>query len=85
MNISVIGGGITGLVAAYKLSKEGYKVTIFESSYFLGGQASVENLGGFKIERGYHHLFRNDIDIIELIEELNLSNSLKWYKSSVGM
>ena len=85
MNVSVIGGGVTGLVTAYKLSKEGYKVTIFESSYFLGGQASVVNLGGFKIERGYHHLFRNDIDIIELIEELNLSNSLKWYKSSVGM
>ena len=35
MNVSVIGGGVTGLVAAYKLSKEGYKVTIFESSYFL--------------------------------------------------
>ena len=85
MNVSVIGGGVTGLVTAYKLSKEGYKVTIFESSYFLGGQASVVNLGRFKIERGYHHLFQNDIDIIELIEELNLSNSLKWYKSSVGM
>ena len=57
MNVSVIGGGVTGLVTAYKLSKEGYKVTIFESSYFLGGQASVVNLGRFKIERGYHHLF----------------------------
>lgn len=85
MKVSIIGGGVTGLVTAYKLSKKGYKVTVFESSYFLGGQASVINLDGSKIERGYHHLFRNDIDIIELIDELNLSNSLKWYKSSVGM
>ena len=86
MNVSIIGGGVTGLVTAYKLSKKGYKVTVFESSYFLGGQASVVNLDGSKIpERGYHHLFRNDIDIIELIDELNLTNSLKWYKSSVGM
>ena len=85
MKVSIIGGGVTGLVTAYKLSKKGYKVTVFESSYFLGGQASVINLDGSKIERGYHHLFKNDIDIIELIDELNLSNSLKWYKSSVGM
>ena len=85
MNTVIIGGGITGLVAAYKLSKKGFKVTVFESSYFLGGQASVINIGGNKIERGYHHLFKNDKEIIELIEELHLSDSLKWFKSSVGM
>tara|TARA_X000001036_G_scaffold435825_1_gene477814 strand:- start:472 stop:1788 length:1317 start_codon:yes stop_codon:yes gene_type:complete len=85
MNTVIIGGGITGLVAAYKLSKKGFKVTVFESSYFLGGQASVINIGGNKIERGYHHLFKNDKEIIELIEELDLSDSLKWFKSSVGM
>ena len=85
MNTVIIGGGITGLVAAYKLSKKGFKVTVFESAYFLGGQASVINIGGNKIERGYHHLFKNDKEIIELIEELDLSDSLKWFKSSVGM
>jgi len=85
MNTVIIGGGITGLVAAYKLSKKGFKVTVFESAYFLGGQASIINIGGNKIERGYHHLFKNDKEIIELIEELDLSDSLKWFKSSVGM
>ena len=81
MNAVIIGGGITGLVAAYKLSEKGFKVTVFESSYFLGGQASVINIDGNKIERGYHHLFKNDKEIIELIEELGLSNSLRWFKS----
>ena len=85
MNAVIIGGGITGLVTAYKLSEKGFKVTVFESSYFLGGQASVINIDGNKIERGYHHLFKNDKEIIELIEELGLSNSLRWFKSSVGM
>ena len=85
MNAVIIGGGITGLVTAYKLSEKGFKVTVFESSYFLGGQASVINIDGNNIERGYHHLFKNDKEIIELIEELGLSNSLKWFKSSVGM
>ena len=34
MNAVIIGGGITGLVTAYKLSEKGFKVTVFESSYF---------------------------------------------------
>ena len=35
MNVSVIGGGVTGLVTAYKLSKEGYKVTILSHQRFF--------------------------------------------------
>jgi NADPH-dependent glutamate synthase beta subunit-like oxidoreductase/NAD-dependent dihydropyrimidine dehydrogenase PreA subunit len=36
-NVAVIGGGPAGLMAAYDLSKRGYRVTIFEASDRLGG------------------------------------------------
>ena len=36
-NVAVIGGGPGGLMAAYNLSKRGYRVTLFESSNRLGG------------------------------------------------
>ena len=85
MNISIIGGGITGLSVAYYLSKEGFDVTVYESSYFFGGQASSIKLDNYFIERGYHHIFRNDFEIINLIDELGLNESLEWHKSSVGM
>ena len=85
MNISIIGGGITGLSVAYYLSKEGFDVTVYESSYFFGGQASSIKIDNYFIERGYHHIFRNDFEIINLIDELGLSESLEWHKSSVGM
>ncbi len=85
MRISIIGGGITGLTSAYYLSKEGHEVIVYESSYFLGGQASSIKIDKYNIERGYHHIFRNDYEIIKLIDELGLNKSLEWHKSSVGM
>ena len=36
-NIAVVGGGPSGLMAAWHLSKRGYRVTIFEASDRLGG------------------------------------------------
>jgi len=36
-NISIIGGGISGCVSAFLLSKKGYNVSLFEQKKFLGG------------------------------------------------
>jgi NADPH-dependent glutamate synthase beta subunit-like oxidoreductase/NAD-dependent dihydropyrimidine dehydrogenase PreA subunit len=36
-NVAVIGGGPSGLMCAYILSKKGYRVTVFEASNRLGG------------------------------------------------
>lgn len=37
-NVAVIGGGVSGLVAAIYLDKKGYQVTIYEKSSDLGGR-----------------------------------------------
>ncbi len=78
MDIAVIGGGLTGLTAAYELTKRGHRVTVFEKESSLGGLAY-----GFKqpnwdwhMEGAYHHLFTNDRYIISLLEELGLSERL---------
>lgn len=84
MKIGVIGAGAAGLAAAYDLTKDSNHVDVYESSYFTGGQASTIPVGGTPLERGYHHLFINDVSIIELIDELGLEESLNWIKSSVG-
>jgi len=84
---AIIGGGITGLVVGYRMLQKGHKVTIFEKSNDLGGL-----LGGFKtasnaasLEKAYHHIFKTDKEIINLIEELGLTNKLKWYESKTAL
>ena len=42
--IVVIGGGITGLSIAWKLSEKGYEVKVIEMDKFIGGLArSIKN------------------------------------------
>jgi protoporphyrinogen oxidase len=83
--IAIIGGGFTGLVAARNLTREGHHVTIYESAPELGGLAASFTLEGTPLEKAYHHLFRTDTAILQLIEELSLGDALGWYPSSVAV
>ncbi len=72
MKIAILGGGFTGLTAAYYLTKKNHQVTVFEKEKVLGGLAA-----GFKsvnwdwyLERTYHHLFANDYDILNFAKEI---------------
>jgi len=85
LNIAIIGGGVAGLSAAYELLLQNHQVTIFENSEYLGGQASTFEVGNQYLEKGYHHLFTSDRDIIQLMNELNIGNNLQWISSKVGI
>ena len=84
MKIGIIGAGATGLAAAYDLSKRGHEVKIYERDKFLGGHASTFTVSNVPIERGYHHWFTSDRDIINLCEEIGLKNRIGWFPSKVG-
>jgi protoporphyrinogen oxidase len=78
MNIAVVGGGITGLTAAYKLLKAGHQVAIYEASDRTGGLAAGfrDDNWDWPLEYYYHHLFTSDKDIIRLVDDLNIKDKL---------
>lgn len=82
--IAIIGGGLTGLTAAYRLVQQGVEVTIYEASDELGGLAAGCPLAGHNIERAYHFLYKTDEYILALVEELGLRDKLTYHKSSVS-
>ncbi len=84
-SVAIIGSGISGLTAGYELSKKGYEVTVFEKEKEIGGLLSSFKMEGKNLEKTYHHIFKTDKEIINLIEELGLGKKLKWHKSSVGL
>ena len=84
MKIGVLGGGLTGLTAAYELAKTGHEVLLLERAPYLGGQASTFEVEGTRLERYYHHIFTGDVDMMDLIEELGLSDRMLWLASKVG-
>ena len=83
--VAVVGGGVTGLAAAYHLVNNGVDVTIYESGETLGGQVRTIEVGGNQIEIFYHHLFRSDTVVIELIKKLGHGDDLAWLPSVGAM
>jgi 15-cis-phytoene desaturase len=53
-DVTVIGGGISGLSTAALLSKEGFKCLVLEQLPIPGGRAHVVEKDGFKIDYGIH-------------------------------
>jgi len=78
MRVGIVGAGITGLTAAYKLSQKGHQVIIFEKEKYIGGLAA-----GFKkedwdwhLENFFHHFFTSDQALVNLATELGLSKKI---------
>ena len=74
----VVGGGIAGLAAAYRLRDRGHEVTVIEAGDDLGGLAATYETSGEQIEKFYHHLSKSEETIVELAEELGLGDDIEW-------
>jgi protoporphyrinogen oxidase len=86
MRIAIIGAGMTGLVAAHRLTAARHDVDVYERWPGLGGMAATVDTGdGVLVERYYHHLFTSDREIAELCEEIGLGDALGVWPSSMGM
>ena len=84
MRVGIVGAGATGLAAAYELGLRGHEALVYERAPFLGGQASTFDVGGARLERGYHHLFTSDTDIVDIADEIGLGHQMRWIPSTVG-
>ena len=84
MRVGIIGAGAAGLAAAYELVKQGHYAAVYERAPFLGGQASTFDVGGARLEKGYHHWFTSDADIVDLTTEIGLGDKIRWIDSTVG-
>lgn len=84
MKVGIIGGGVAGLAAAYRLTQGGHQVALYEAGSTLGGLVRTFEVEGGRLESFYHHLFTTDTTIIGLIDELGLGDRLVWRDSKVG-
>ncbi len=78
MDVGIIGAGITGLTAAYDLTKQGHDVTVYEARSYAGGLAAGfrDERWEWRLDRFYHHWFASDDDVIRMIDELGTRDRL---------
>ncbi|MBP1947308.1 protoporphyrinogen oxidase [Virgibacillus litoralis] len=80
--IVIVGGGITGLTAAYYLQKEikennlPYEIKLVEASDRLGGKIKTVRQDGYTIERGPDSFLSRKQPAVKLAEELGMTDQL---------
>lgn len=73
-----------GLALGYFLSKRGELVEIFEADDRVGGMSAIFDFGGLPIERYYHFVCGPDRDLFRILDELGLSEKLRWTYTRMG-
>ena len=74
--IIIIGGGISGLAAAHRLTELNQSVTILEASARLGGIIQTEERDGFLLERGPDSFISEKPQAVDLAKRLGLDSRL---------
>jgi oxygen-dependent protoporphyrinogen oxidase len=73
--LAVIGGGITGLAAAWEAAgDDSWAVTLLESSGRLGGKIRTSEFAGRSVDEGADAFLRRVPEALELCEELGLDD-----------
>lgn len=83
--ILVVGGGITGLAAAYLAAKAHHRVTLLEAGDRVGGLLGTFSVGGTRLECFYHHFFTHDLELHWLLKELGLQDEALYRKTTMGI
>lgn len=83
--ITIVGGGITGLAAAYIAAKSGRQVRLIEGSSKFGGLLNTFEIGGNRLEFYYHHFFTHDAELNWLLDELDLREEVIFRNTSMGV
>jgi len=76
MRVAVVGGGISGLTAAYRLKQRGHDVTVFEGSARAGGILGTQLRDGYVIETGPDSILSEKPWALALAEELGLGGEI---------
>jgi len=85
MKIGIIGGGLMGLATAFYLNKKGHEVTILEKEKEIGGLSGSEEISpGFRWDRFYHVILTTDSALLEFLDELGLSEDIKFRETKTG-
>jgi protoporphyrinogen oxidase len=83
-SVGIVGGGILGMTAAYRLAQEGVHVALFERAGDLGGLVGSFDFDGRAVDRFYHVILPDDHRVVGLAEELGLGDRFRFRPTKVG-
>jgi oxygen-dependent protoporphyrinogen oxidase len=77
VSVAIIGAGVSGLTAAYRLRQQNVAVTLFEAAERAGGVIRSERSRGYLVEYGPSSIEGNDPVTEKLLSELGLQEQIE--------
>lgn len=82
--IAVLGAGPMGLAVAYQLARDGHQPVLFEADDRVGGMTAAFDFSGISIERYYHFHCISDHAFLNVLDELELADQMRWVETKMG-
>ena len=78
MNVTIVGGGLTGLTAAYYLghAKPEWTITLYEQAPRFGGKIQTQRVDDFVVELGSDSYLGRKTEMTDLVHDLGLGDTL---------
>ena len=77
-SVAIIGGGITGLTAAFRLRQCGIPVTLYEAGWRVGGVIQSIRRDGYLAEAGPNTVLETSRKVAELVSDLGLEGRRRY-------
>lgn len=75
-SVAVVGAGLSGLSAAWRLHRQGWRVRVYEAGAHVGGRVRTLNEQGFLIDAGASALAQSYTHYLQLAEEIGLRSEI---------
>jgi len=75
-HVVVLGGGLAGLAAAWRLAAAGHRVTVAERAAHVGGRAALAELDGERVDPTAPRVSARDASLLGLVREAGLAGEL---------
>lgn len=78
VHVAIIGAGLAGLTAAYRLKQAGLSVVLIESDSKAGGKIRSLRLNDFTFDIGPNTVLESNEAIVRLLDDVGLRSDILW-------
>ena len=83
--VIVVGAGVSGLSAAWRLQQQGHSVTVLESENHVGGKTAAHRRDGFTLNSGATVLGASYSSMQRIAKELGVDSQILKIKPTIGV
>jgi protoporphyrinogen/coproporphyrinogen III oxidase len=83
-NAIVVGSGIAGMTAAFRLQQAGFSVRVLEAETIIGGRMTCRRINGYTLNRASTLLAGQYKFLTSLIAEVGLADRIKYSDFKIG-